>query len=343
MKKITKWIVACTLGISSFVVQGSELPVLTLESAIASVKSYSIELSQIRRQQTINGAKLTAAATVGTYKTYQKQYLENQYTDKKEEIEENVIEYDVSKLFDEILLNQAKLKDTESSLKMDKSALENAKIKLQKGIVSQTTLNDSQLAYETAENDRSELLDTINLQYAELCEMMGRSTTQFSLQKEPVIYETFEIVGDLDGVISSKAKQNLSVWKAIETAKIAEEIDYSSLESSGGSYTTYLDLKESSVQAQETSETTQQQFEDSIRSKYIELLQLQEKYKIQEKELQFLQKEFQAKEKQYKAGYVSKIKYETSKLNYEKAQTSLQEIVMNQKYIKQVLESPYLL
>jgi len=343
MKKITTWIIICTLGISSLTVQASELQPLKLESAIASAKTYSTTLSQILRQQELNGAKQTAATIEGSYKNYQKQYLNNQYTDKQEEIEKNVIAYDVTKLFDEILLNEVKLKDTENSLKMDKLSLENAKIKLKSGLISQKILDDSALAYETKENNRLESIETINSQYTELCKMMGKSTTHYTLQKDPIVYEPFEIIGNLDGVISSKAVQNLSVWKAIETAKIEEEIDYEALEKAGNSYTTYLELQETSAKAQDTSETTQQQFESTLRSKYTELLQIQEKYKIQEKGLQLLEKQLQTKEKQYEAGYVSKTAYETSKLSCEQAKTALLAIVVQQEYIKQVVENPYLL
>ncbi|MDF2614345.1 MAG: hypothetical protein K0S71_2131 [Clostridia bacterium] len=343
MKRITLWIIACTLGLSCFGVQGSELLELTLESAVSRAKTYSTELSQIVRQQEINGAKLTAAAIEGSYKTYQKQYLENQYTDKQEDVQEKVIAYDMAKLFDEILLNEAKLKNIENSLRMEQVSLETLKVKLGKGMISQTAFNSSVLSYETALNNKVQLQDTINTQYSTLCEMIGASTTKFILKKDPIMYEPFEIIGNLDGVISSKAEQNLSVWKSLESARINQEIDIEALEKAGGSYVTYLELQESVVKAQETSEAAKKQFEDSLRNKYTELLQLQEKYKIQEKELQLLERQLQTKEKQYKAGYVSKTEYEKLKLDYEEAKVSFLETIVKQQYIKEIIEAPYLL
>jgi outer membrane protein TolC len=342
MKKIMGWMIAYTVSVLSITVQGSELPVLTLESAITRAKTYSTELSQIRRQQTINGAKLTEAAIEGSYKSYQKQYLENQYAEKQEETQEKVIAYDLAKLFDEILLNEEKLKNMENSLQKEKADLETARIKLQKGLISQSSFDQSSLAYETSENNKVQLQDTIYSQYTTLSEMIGKTTTQFVLQKEPIIYETFEIIGNLDGVISSKAEQNLSVWKAVESAKIDQEIDIAALEQAN-SYVSYLQLQENTVKAQETSETTKQQFENTLRSKYTELLQLQEKYKIQEKELQQLEKQLNTKEKQYALGYVSKTEYEKLKLSYEQSKTALMETIIKQNYTKQVIQNPYLL
>lgn len=333
----------CMLLLSHLSLKGSELPVLTLESAITSAKTYSITLSQIRRSQTLNSAKLNQAVSEGSYKSYQKQYLENQYTDKQEEIQEKIIAYEISKLFDEILLNETKLKDIQDSLKTDQSNIETAKIKRQKGLMSQSDLDQLLLEFETAQNNKQQLKNTITSQYTTLCEMMGKRTTRFILEKEAIIYEPYEIIGSLDGVISSKAAQNLSVWKSIESAKIESEIDYSELEKSGSSYVTYLQLQESTVKAQETSESTKQQYENTLRNKYTELLQLQEKYKLQEKELESLEKQLETKDIQYRKGYISKAAYETLKFSYQQARTNLLETVVKQEYIKQVIEKPYLL
>ena len=333
----------CMLLLSHLSLKGSELPVLTLESAITSAKTYSTTLSQIRRSQTLNSAKLNQAVSEGSYKSYQKQYLENQYTDKQEEIQEKIIAYEVSKLFDEILLNEAKLKDTQDSLRSHQSNIENAKLKHQKGLISQSELDKMLLEFETAQSNKQQFENTITSQYTTLCEMMGKRTTRFILEKEAIIYEPYEIIGSLDGVISSKAEQNLSVWKAIESAKIESEIDYSDLEKSGNSYVAYLQLQESTVKAQETSESTKQQFENTLRSKYAELLQLQEKYKLQKKELASLEKELETKGIHYYKGYISKTAYETLKFTYQQAKTNLLETIVKQEYMKQVIENPYLL
>lgn len=343
MKKVLVGIIACTIGFSSLNVQAAEISTLTLESAIVRAKTYSKELSEIRRTQTINDAKLTEAAIEGSYKSYQKQYLENQYTEKQEQVQEKWIEYEVAKLFDEILLNESKLKDLEKALKMDQINLESNQLKLQKNIVSQQAYDQLVIDLQTSQNNKEQLKNTIHTQYTTLSEMMGKTTTYFMLQKDPIIYEPFEIAGNLDGVITSKAKQNLTVWKAIESAKINTEIDYASLEQVGNSYVAYLQLKESAVKVQDTSETTLQQFETTLRNKYTELLTLQQQYKLQEQTVELLEKQVITYEKKYELGYVSKNEYEKIQLSYDKAKTSLLEIIVKQEYIKQVIENPYLL
>ncbi|WP_069998296.1 TolC family protein [Cellulosilyticum sp. I15G10I2] len=343
MKKILIGLIVFLIGLPNLYAKAAELQVLTLENAIVRAKTYSTELAQIRRSYELNGAKLNQAVSEGSYKSWQKQYLENQYVRKQEEIQEKVIAYNIAKLFDEILLNEEKLRNMESSLKIDEANLQSAKSKFQKGIISQIALNNNILSYEMAKNNKIQLENTIHSQFTSLSEMIGKTTTHFVLQKEAIIYEPFEIIGHLDGVISSKAEQNLSVWKVVELAKIESEIDYSTLEQAGNSYVTYLQLQENVVKTQETSETTKQQFENNLKTKYTELLQLQEKYKLQEKELQLLAKQLQTKQTQYEAGYSSKNEYEKLKLTYEQAETSLLEIIVKQEYIKQVIENPYLL
>ena len=308
MKKVTAVIIGCILSLYSISVSAMDIsngtsPVLTLESAITRAQIYSKELSEIRRKQKLNSAKLNAAASDGSYQNYQKQYLENQYADKQEKVQQEVIAYKVSKLFDEILLNKRKLQDLKDSLIISQRSIEDLKLKLQKGAISQADLDQANLDFERVQNDKSQLEDAVVYQYTLLSKMIGKTTTLFELQKEAVIYKPFEIIGNLDGVMSSKAAQNLEVWKAIELAKIESEIDYSALEKAGNSYVTYLQMQENAAKSQDISETTKEQFENTLRNKYIELVQLQNKYKLQEEELQMLENQCQKKNKQNKILY----------------------------------------
>lgn len=346
MKKITIEIVLLLmLLIAGLSVKAEELPVLSLDSAIARAKGYSIELIQIRRQQELNGAKLTEAASGDSYKTYQKQYLERAYNEKEEEVQQLTIAYEISRLFDEILLNEEKLNNQEKKLNSEKTTLNNIKLKYEKGLISKTKYMESILAYESIENSVNQLKTTIASQYQSLCGKIGVTPSkQYKLQKEPVVYEPFEIAyNNVEGYLSAKAEQNLYVWKAIENAKINDEIDYESLEKSGNSYTAYLEQRESIAKAQDTSETTKQQFESNLRSKYTELLQLQEKYLLQLKELQQIEMQLVAKAKLYELGRISKSEYDKLKLSYDEGKTALQEIVIKQEYTKQVIQKPYLL
>lgn len=317
-------------------------PVLTLEGAIALARSFDNQLGIDRASEKLAKEVREDASENGTYVSYINKDIDYQYASKKVDVREKTIVYDISKLFDDILLTEKRLEVITDSIHTQEKALRVDKLSKEVGLKTDLDLTKAELEYEKSKQLKQKLEEALELQYSILCSKIGSSTKRYQLEKPSIVYEPYEIKGNVDGVISSLASQNLEVWKTMQQAD-RYEMDWDALYMSGNNYVTYTQMKTQGTTLQHAQELTKTGYEQLLRSKYNEILALQEDYTIKQKEVEVLEKDIQKNKLYLEKGLITPLQYEQMESAYNQKKLELEEVIVKQEYTKQLLNNPYLL
>ena len=320
-----------------------EKKVLTLEDAVKSTISNDIGLRQSKRMDELNKAKLEQLWYQGeTGKDYQQLALNREYNQKNEKVIEESIGYQTSKLFDGIISGEKNLKFLEKNMLLQEKQIRKLELEVSKGAKSSLELEKAKLELRKSQDNKKNLEESIHNQYIQLNSNMGKDKSNlYTLEKQPATYETFTFSGTLDGFISSKASQHLSVWKAEEQIEVSSIIDVNKFPT--GSWIGYLNEKMDKPNAEDNKDSIKKGLENVFRAQYVQMMQLEEQYITKQEEIKVAQKDMKAAGIYYSKGMTSKLDYDSACLKYEKLELELEKIINEHEQIKVIMDKPYLL
>lgn len=340
-----KKIAACVLGAtllmqSSAMVFASEVErqVLTLDKAIQSAKSTSLQIKGNERSQELAKEKADMDKLMGGWYAYQPAHVDYQYKQKEGKAIEEEITLTVIKIFDAIMMNEEQLDNLKMSLELQAKQIQKSKIEHQKGLTSDLHLEEVNLKQEQTKQSIAKLEQNIDLQYAQLCEMIGVSNKKYDLLKPELVFEPYRDVANVNSFASSKSKDHIDLWKATEDLRVAEETPIYSQD-----YMTVVNGKAAREQAKDKQAMTEETLEKLIREKYVEVKQLESQYTMQQQELVLKEKQMQINKIYLEKGMISRLDYDMSVLEYEDALLKLEQTLNKHSYVKYELDHPHLI
>lgn len=337
-------LVACMLGTilllgntMPVLASESQLKVLTLEKAIKQAKEVSRVLTSQQRKQEYLLEKEDSALNTGSYGGYLKHSTDRQYAQKKEVLEKEQIEMQISKLFDEIIVTEKELEILEKNISLKEKEIKKQELMYKNGISSELNLESIRLSYEQLLDSKKKIEDTIESKYSQLCRLIGTRTQRYVLEKDENVFVPYIYEGSADSIAERRAKEHIDVWKAEKTIDVVEGAFV------GGTYDQYLDYKNSEEDARNASQSIEDSMEIYIRDLYVQVRQLEQQYELLCKDIELKEKEIQVNNTYLEKGLISLVDYDKTVIAYEEAQISMEKLVNNHTYLKKQLNNPSLI
>lgn len=317
--------------------------VLTLEEAIKRTTNNDIALRQSQRADELNKATLEQLYYQGEFgKDYQQMALNKEYNEKSQKVMTESIAYETSKLFDDIIAGEKNKALLDKNIELQEKQIRKLELEVSKGLKSPLDLEKAKLELKKNKDAQKTLTDSIANQYTQLNINMGTTKSKiYTLEKAVHVYEPFTFTGTLDGFISSKASQHLSVWKAEEQISVSSIVDVNKFPT--GSYVGYLTEKMDKPNAEDNKDSIKKQLESVFRMQYVKMMQLEEQYVTKQEEMKVAEKDMKVANLYYEKGMLSKIEYDSKCLQFDKLTLQLEEIVNEHAQISEIMDKPYLL
>lgn len=311
--------------------------ILTVQEAIKNAKSSSIRLEQNERQEKLQKEQAEYIDLMEGWDAREQKDVDTEYTQKEKKIIEEQIERSINQIFDDIIYTEHSIDTLEKKIKVQEKQILKAEQEKNLGVISQFSLEQVKLEYEQSKQNIQQLEKQLEVKYASLCTMMGSGwTKKYTLEKEKNVFQPFELSGSLDAFALKKAEEDISLWKAKEDSRVANNPIYTY------DYLTVVNKKEERAAKADAVRLTQQQLEQEIKDTYAQVNQLESRYVLAEENLKIKEKELLINEIQFKKGAISQLEYDKKIMEVESSRDELDKIVNDHTYFKQLLDKPYL-
>lgn len=342
----TKKIMACLLGATlivgannlTYAQEVKEAQVLTLESAIDKAKAKSLTLRMTERDTELAKESAEMAYLQGGYYAYDAKNVNYQYTQKQQGVIKDQITLNVTNLYEDIILSEKRLENLNVSLELWEKQNLKDQIEVDKGLKSSLYMQQRALEHKQSIQSKIELEQQLELKYTQLGNMVGVTMKYYTLEEPELTYKPYRDVPSLDAFASSKAQDNVALWRATEELRVALDTPVFTQD-----YMEVITAKANREQAKDNEKLTKENLETAIRELYVQTKQVEVQYDILVDQLALKEKELKVNEVYLEKGMISKVQYEQSKLAYENAVLELNQLITKHNTLKYQLDHPHLI
>jgi len=207
------------------------------------------------------------------------------------------------------------------------------------GLISWSQLKLAEAGNKTADTSYELAQKQVDEAYQELNNLIGLKPGDRPILTENIEYMPLE-VDSLDSTITRIMDGNPAIWLAEQQASLERlKLD---LYSWADPYREPYSAKKIDVDKAELSAVdAKRQMRDSLNTLYLQIMQLEDNYKIAEQGLKVAETEFQVKKLQYEVGMLSKQDYLAAEVELAKAQNDFNKIVYQHESLKQTFYKPW--
>lgn len=341
-KKMLTYLLGATLMVQATTMAQSSEPhekkVLTLAHAIKQASDKSIQLRMNERESGLAKENAEMARLIGGYYAYDAQKVQYEYTKKQQAITKDEVTLSVTSLYEDILLHTKQLELFQCQLELLEKEKLKSEIKHNKGLESELHKQQNALRHKQVLQSINELTQGIQLKYIQLENKLGTTIQNHVLEPIELIYEPYKEVERIDRFIKNKAQEHLTLWKATEDLRVAQDTPIMTSD-----YIQFITLRAQREAAQDAQKLTQQNLEMAIRQVYMHTRQLEQQYTYLEADLALKEKQLAVNAIYLEKGMVSPLRYEQDKLAYQEAKLKLQQLITTHNRYKFQLEHPNLI
>ncbi|ONI47484.1 hypothetical protein AN644_05155 [Candidatus Epulonipiscium fishelsonii] len=320
-------------------------PVLTLDAAINVSVSRSDDLEINNRKEKSENLNLEEA-----WRDFDGN-LENQYNyksveftlanlNKEEEIVVDKIEYNLSKLFDDILIAEKERYLQIKTIAQTEKDILKVKIMQEAGMASSSQMDALNLQLENDQLTLKKIEDNIDEKFEDICNMMEINTQRFVLQKPEIVYTEYEHFGSEEHFLDRKADETFSVWKAEQNADLVE---ISPVQGADYDYYAVMRKEENIELAEDNIDVAKETMANTLEQYYINMRQIEDSYPSMAENINILQNEMLANRIKLEAGTISKLDFTKSELKHEQAKFELEKVIKDHYYLKCLLDNTNLI
>ncbi|ONI44325.1 hypothetical protein AN640_00190 [Candidatus Epulonipiscium fishelsonii] len=319
----------------------TEPPILTLEEAISVSIARSDDLEINERKEKSENLNLEEAwrgfnGDLSNQYDYKLVQFNLDNLDKEEEIIVDKIKYDLSKLFDDILIAEKERHLQIKTIDQTEKDILKAKIMEEAGMASELQLSSLQLQLENEQLSLKQLEDDIDEKFEDICNMMEIEPQRFVLEKPKIVYEEYEHSEGAEHFLERKADTSLSVWQAEQNVDLAEIRPVQGLD-----YDYYAVMrKEESIElAEDNIDLAKEAMVNTLDQYYLNVKQIEDSYSSMTENIDILKNEMLSNKIKLDAGTISKLDFAKSELQYEQAEFELEKVIKDHYYLKLLLDN----
>ncbi|OON97146.1 MAG: hypothetical protein ATN36_04010 [Epulopiscium sp. Nele67-Bin005] len=316
---------------------------LTLDEAVTRAINYSDTISTYNRQQEYQGlqvdqAKLSYNSYSGAY-IYEAALFSRDQVTKLSLLEREIIEYEMTQLFDDILMTQKEYQYQIKVIDQTEKEIRKLEIMTEQGFGNLLQEESLKLQLQTEKMQLSSLEDSLSSMFLTLTSTINSIDDYYILEKEPNEYKPYSYTGSADSLGRLKANDSIFVWAAQEGVDIAELTPLAS------SFDWYerKDKEETIAQAKDQVSSTKDQVASLVEDLYWQMRQLETAYDTTKLNVELAEKQIRMNEIYFNQGMMSQFDYDSSVLSYEKALIELEKIVNQHTYLCKTINKPDLL
>jgi outer membrane protein len=207
------------------------------------------------------------------------------------------------------------------------------------GLISWSQLKLAEAGNKTADTSYELAQKQVDEAYQELNNLIGLKPGDRPILTENIEYMPLE-VDSLDSTITRIMDGNPAIWLAEQQASLERlKLD---LYSWADPYREPYSAKKIDVDKAELSAVdAKRQMRDSLNTLYLQIMQLEDNYKMAEQMLRIAETDFQVKKLQYEVGMLSKQDYLAAEVELAKAQNDFNKIVYQHELLKQTFYKPW--
>ncbi|MFZ5967719.1 MAG: TolC family protein [Bacillota bacterium] len=319
--------------------------VLSYGKAVEMALQHSYELrnknANLSRAEELNE---NTTLTLGTYnpnliKAKNNLNTQEEWAKKQIQISEESIAYQVKSKMNEInkLLSEAALSDLD--MQNTKLKLDIAETKYKKGMVSEYDLSTARQNYEQKKKQKEALNKSIDSAYLKLNQMVGLSQDKRYVLEEHISYVPMEEM-DIDYHVTKALHDDPYIWnqqKQIESAELGVKLyEYNVGDDPYA-------VKEIDVTtAKNNLGNMKQKLEQSLRSKYNQIKQLEDNYEVQKISLAKAEENLNLIRIKFDEGMVVEQQLREVEFAVEQAKLEMKKTAIQHEDLKTLLKQPYL-
>ena len=337
-KSLMKLMAITSIGIMSITSFAAELPVLKLDTAVKSAVNTNSTVSVYEKQiKALNEQMLTTANIAST--TFKSNNIQKQAYEQKITYIEDATAYDVTNLYNEIVLLKKQIAFTDTKLKTKEKELKQLEIKYKSGYISK-------LDYELAQSQIDEIKKTkvtleANLEdaRAEFNRLAKYDINYYTLE-DNFEFEDYTYVGNVQRYFGESVDQMLKHDQ--ELAELQQSrVSYDLAEMGDYSLASYYTGKANAASQVNSVELTKQNYITSLNSMYSNLTTIGQNIKVLQNQIADAQKSLDAKKVKYEKGFVSELEIEKDEVTLEEMQLNLIELINNHNSLKAAIRKPW--
>lgn len=331
---------SATLMLQSTLIYGSDegVKTLTLEQAIQSAQSTSVNLEMSERSIEIAGENAQLMRLNGRYDDYNAANATYLYMKKQQAATRDTIAFNMTQLFDNIFLLEAQRAQLETSIALQEKQMRRTEIQYEQGMQSELDLAGSQLKLVQTQQQMIKLEEDIDAMYRQLEMLTGKDVEAYQLEKPVLTFEPYQTVTDIARFAKGKAEDHRDMWKATEDARLAENKPIQTQ-----NYIEFISLRAEREDKKDTAKQTEDNLVDVITDLYIQVKQLERDYETKQANLVIEEKQYLINRAYLEQGMISQIDYELSALQYETSVLELTTLMNQHHYAKMKLDNVQLI
>lgn len=316
--------------------------ILSIDQVIEKAISKEEKVSVLNKQINAYKEKLNNTWNIGGMTYYTTKYSYDQALLEQATLEDKVA-YKVIQIYESIILLEKQIKLNNLEIKIAQKELQAAKIKNNKGQLSNLGLSQAKLSVDNkiVEKKKNELM--LSDYKMQLFSLASINLDDYEKLEEDLNYET---LGD-EEAIHRLIMKNVDYYMQNTEAYVAYQDDHmvEALEYKYGSMGVTMEMWESNKAdlAQNSYQVVQQrkQMVESLQTTSVELKKLEEMLVLQEQNISQMQEELKTILIRYNKGYVSELEKQKAEQNMYQLELSRMQNIYTYKQLKTVLEKPW--
>ena len=252
----------------------------------------------------------------------QRATIKNNESEKK--VLEEKLKYEMTDAYINILNLEREIQLLETSLKIETSNLRISKEKQILGLITEQEYNNLQLAYEKNKVNLETRKKSLNSAYATLNILIGEddTTKKYRLLIEPKM-EYLELNSDIEIYAQSRAEQSATVEQLIRNVDIAKNSVKLGGALASASEISNMSNENTLAQAEMNLNDTKVELKNRIVDTYNSIIQLEENFENNMKELESLKHELKIAQAKYEMNLITENTLESTKYNVANMENTL--------------------
>lgn len=337
-KYLVRFIAIASVSIMSITSMAAELPILKLDTAIKSAVNTNSTVSVYEKQITAINEQMYNTADVSST-SYQTNNIQKQDYAKKITYIEDATAYNVTKLYNKIVLLKKQMAFSDIKVAMKEKEFKQLEIKYRSGYISKLDYELASSQIEELKKSKVTLEADLEDARAEFNRLAKYDINYYTLE-ENFEFQDYTYVGNVQRYFHESVDEILKYDQ--ELAELRQSrVGYDLFEAGDTSLANYYTGKANAASQVNSVELTKQNYITTLNSMYSNLTSIGQNIKVLQNQIVDAQKSLNAKKIKYEVGYISSMEIEKDEVALEEMQLNLLEMITNHNSIKEAIRKPW--
>ena len=321
----------------------TEKRILTLERAISGGIDKEDKIAVFSKQITAYNEKLNVISNLSDTLYYNTKYTRDNVLQQKELLKD-IVEYNVTILYNNIVMLQKQMELNEVSIKIGKKKLKQAEIKNKNGQLSELQLSQERANLEELQSKQKQNELTLADYKSQFINLTNINIDQYDELETNLTYEPIEYKGGVNGLITRNVDfymKNAEDFLAYQKNNLLDIAQSKYGTGSGPSLDTYYGVEAEVAESEYTTQQKKKNMIEGLKGHAVELEKLQTSLAVDTTKLEHEKKNLNAIKIKYAKGYVSELEMENVEQNILSLELAVEQKIYSYNQQKMILEKPW--